>query len=302
MRVVVTGAMGFIGRHLLVRLREDHEVFALARDQDLVDVPDGVETIAQDLSEPLVLERLPRQVDAVVHLAQSDFYHAFPKRVEDMVAVNVASTVRLLDYARTAGARCFLSASTGGVYGRAERPFVETDPADSADFYAATRRAAELLTFSYSKLLRTVVFRFFFVYGPGQQGMLVPTLMERLVKGEEVTVQGNPGLRISPTHVSDAVRAIEAALLGDASGVFNVAGDEATTITQLVEIMSAVAGVEARIVHVEGDTGGIVGDNGRMKRDLGIVPEVSLREGLVQVASEIAARVAATDEEAGTSG
>ena len=66
----------------------------------------------------------------------------------------------------------------------------------------------------------------FFVYGPGQERMLVANLMRRVLDGEEVTVVGDPGLRTTPVYVGDAVAAIGAALTTDSDGVFNIAGDE----------------------------------------------------------------------------
>lgn len=296
MHILITGAMGFIGRRLLEHLKGRHMVYALARAQDLAGVPADVIPIPQDLTEPLCRTRLPESIDAVIHLAQSDFYRAFPERADDMVAVNVESTVRMLDYAREAGARSFVAASTGGVYGQGPRPFHETDPVAPPDFYTATRRSAELLIAPYRQFFRTVIFRFFFVYGPGQRGMLIPTLMGRLLRGETITVQGNPGLRVNPIHVLDVVRAFEPALDVEESGIFNIAGDESLTISELVELMSDVSGKRAIIAHSEAVLqGDVVGSNERVKSVLDVQPRILLREGLTGVADEMAERMREQD-------
>ena len=96
-----------------------------------------------------------------------------------------------------------------------------------------------------------------------------------------MTVQGDPGLRINPIYVDDAVRVFETALTFSGSGVFNVAGDEAVTVTELVELIGDVADVRPVVEHTDGESGGdLVGDNTRMRETLGVVPQVSLREGL----------------------
>ena len=84
----------------------------------------------------------------------------------------------------------------------------------------------------------------------------MPTLIERVANGEVVTVEGDPGLRINPIYVDDAVRVFEPALRFSGSGVFNVAGDEAVTMTELVELIGEVAGAPPTIEHTPACPGG----------------------------------------------
>lgn len=284
MKILVTGGTGFIGGHLLRSLGTRHEVVGLARTPPAGDA--DVEWVRQDLRDPLDVARLPDRLDAVIHLAQSRRYREFPDGAPDLFAINTASTASLLEYARSAGARCFVFASTGGLYGASYERLVETDPISPLNFYVASKYAAELLLGSYSPFFTTVVLRFFFVYGPGQERMLVPSLLERVRRGEEVTVEGNPGLRINPIHVTDAVRVFEPALALERSDVFNVAGDEVVRIEELAELLGRASGSPARVRHVEaGRKGDLVGDNRRMKEVLGIQPGVSLADGLAELVS-----------------
>lgn len=281
MKILVTGGTGFIGSHLLRSLGERHQVVALARTPPRDDAGFGVSWVRQDLREPLDLGLLPEQLDAVVHLAQSRRYREFPEGASDLFAINLASTASLLEYARSAGAGSFVFASTGGLYGASYERLVETDPVSPLNFYFASKYAAELLVGSYRGSFTTVVLRFFFVYGAGQERMLVPSLAERVRRGDEVTVEGNPGLRINPIHVSDAVRVFEPALALERSDVFNVAGDEVVRIEELAGLLGEVQGVDVRIRHVEsGRKGDLVGDNRRMKTVLGVEPRTRLRDGL----------------------
>jgi UDP-glucose 4-epimerase len=271
--VLVTGATGFVGRHLLPVLAERHEVIALARRP-----VDGFETVVADLTaEPA----LPDRLDAVVHLAQSRRYREWPEGAADVYAVNVHATFRLLE---RSGAERFVYASTGGVYAPSRSPLREDDPVAPSGFYPRSKLAAEILVQGYADRLAAVILRPFFVYGAGQEGMLVPTLARRVLAGEEVTVQGDPGIATTPIHVDDAVRAVAAAVELDRSAVVNVAGAETVTVTALVRLLGELAGRDPRIRHAEGGAPDLVADIARMRALLGVSPAVSLREGLAALA------------------
>jgi nucleoside-diphosphate-sugar epimerase len=220
-------------------------------------------------------------LDAIIHLAQSRHYREFPEHAKDIFDVNVDGTFQLLEYARQAGVKCFIFASSGGVYGYSYERFFETDPVNPLNFYLSSKYTAELLLANYQPYFKTIVLRFFFVYGPGQKGMLIPNLLSKVLKGELITIEGNPGFRINPICIEDAIRVFEPALNLYASTLFNIAGDEAVTLTDLVNLIGEAAErqpqIHYRANHVSGD---LIGDNERMKEVLKVVPEVSLREGL----------------------
>jgi UDP-glucose 4-epimerase len=281
MKILLTGATGFVGGRLLPRLAERHEVFSLARQPRPGGVPDTVEWIEDDLADGLDAARLPARVDVVVHLAQSKRYREFPDGAADVYAVNVESTFRLLEYARAAGATKFVFASTGGVYGSGNRPLSENDRLNPLNFYISSKYGSESFVASYRPLFDTIIFRFFFVYGPGQRGMMVPSLLDRVTGGETITIQGDPGIRTNPIFVDDAAAAFEPALALPGSDLFNVAGDEVVTIRELVEQMEQAADRKAAIVSAPGDLDGdLIGDNSRMKEVLGVVPGTRLVDGL----------------------
>lgn len=298
-RILITGAAGFMGRWLVAALQAQHELFALARHAPADPARANVQWIEQDLAQPLDAARLPQQIDAVIHLAQSRHYRDFPAQASDIFAVNVQGTFRLLEYARAAGAQSFVLASTGGLYGYRQTPFVETDsaspekliasdPQSALNFYFISKYTAELLAGNYRPFLRAVILRFFFVYGPGQQGMLIPNLAQRVKQRQPITIQGNPGLRLNPIYVADAVRVFDPAMRLPESAVFNVAGDEAVSLTELVELIAVVAGERADITHTDAaPPGDLIGDNRRMKQVLGTRPQVSLRAGLGELIRSI---------------
>jgi len=287
-RILLTGASGFIGTPLLRMLVAQHEVLALSRREPPADAPPGVRWVAADLRDPLLAERLPSEIDAIVHLAQSELYRDFPGGASDVYEVNVHSTFTLLEHARRTGASRFVFASTGGVYGNNEQQVTEQHPVKPLNFYLSSKYAAEVLIANYRELFHTVVLRPFFVYGPGQRGMLVAALAQRVLRGEEITIEGDPGIGLNPTYVDDAVRAFAAAAGHNASGVFNVAGDEALTLRELVERIAEVAGVPAITRHAgTTEVSALLGDNRLMRDVLGAAPATSLDDGLRRVVDEL---------------
>jgi nucleoside-diphosphate-sugar epimerase len=289
-KVLVTGATGFIGRRLVLRLARENEVVAIARPGSALPGGEDVEWVEQDLTEPLRRDVFPARVDAVIHLAQSRLYKQFPEGAADVFEINVHSTFRLLEYAREVGASRFVFASTGGVYGSSDKAVAETDRLNPLNFYLSSKYGAESLVTSYDGFLTTVIFRFFFVYGPGQTQMMVPTLLGRVLRGEQIVVEGDPGLRMNPIHVDDATRVFEPALRLEQADLFNVAGAEAVTLTELVHLMAEVSGREAHLEHaLATQPGDLVGDNSKMRTVLGVEPQKSLRDGLTAMVEAMAA-------------
>lgn len=280
MRVLVTGAGGFIGSRAVELLRDDHELVGIGRTEAPVGLPEGVDWIRADLASPLDVAALPGGVDAVVHLAQSRRYADLPAGASDVFEVNVRSTFELLEYARGAGAAAFVLASSGGVYRRSPEPLTEGDPVQAADLYLGSKLASEGLLGSYAGEFRTVALRPFFVFGPKQPTMMVAGLVRRVVAGEEITVNGDPGLRLNPTFVDDAVAAIGAAIGGDTRGPVNVAGSDVVSFTELVAAIGEIAGTEPRLLHRDAPADhDLVADNSRMRAELGVEP-TALRAGL----------------------
>jgi UDP-glucose 4-epimerase len=246
--VVVTGATGFLGRVLLPLLARRGEVVALYRPGSRPPDPSGVRWIPQDLAAPLSAG-LPDRLDAVLHLAQSRRYREFPDGAVDMIEINAMATTRLLDYCRRAGGNTFVFASTGAVSGPGPKPIVEDDPPAPPNFYAVSKLAGEQAVEQYRTIMRAHSLRYFFIYGPGQQGMTMPGIMGRVAAGEEVQLAGENGISINPIYVDDAARATAAALDLDASVTINIAGPETISIRGIAELIGRELGVAPRFAN-----------------------------------------------------
>jgi UDP-glucose 4-epimerase len=280
-KLLVTGAAGFVGSHLIEHLAGRHELYAVTRRPPPAALADGAQWIEQDLIR-LDPDALPARIDGVVHLAQSPHYRNFPDGARDVFAVNVASTFSLLEYARRAGARAFVLASTGGVYGYRPHPISEReDEPRPTTFYFRSKRSAEILAEAYAGLFTVVVLRLFFVYGAGQRRMLIASLIDKVTGGEPIVVDGDPGLSINPIHIDDAVRVFEPALTLGRSATLNVAGPERVTITELVRLIGEIAGRPPAITYSAAQPeGDLVAAIGRLREVLGVVPSIPLADGL----------------------
>jgi UDP-glucuronate 4-epimerase len=190
MQYLVTGAAGFIGFHVAQKLlQQGHDVLGVDVVNDYYDPRlkesrlEILETLAAsvegnwtflrgDLADKAVVDEIFRQLhpDRVIHLAaQAGVRHSLDHPLE-YVQSNIVAFTHLLEACRHADTAHFVYASTSSVYGANEKvPFSEQDPVDHPlQFYAATKRANELMAHSYSQLfaLPTTGLRFFTVYGP----------------------------------------------------------------------------------------------------------------------------------------
>ena len=285
-RILVTGADGLLGRHVLETWRGSRDIHALVRRAP--DRPiEGVSYIAMDLAGPLDFARLPARVDAVIHLAQSPHMRDFPDAASDIYAVNTASTAQLLDWARRAGAGHFLLASTGGLYAPSAAPLTEESrldpPRGPLGFYFDTKLCSEILVRAYEGQMHTVILRPFFIYGPGQrETMLLPRLIANVREGRALPVRGGRGTRLNPIFAGDAVDALATCLAADAPGVLNLAGPEVLTIRDIALHIGALIGREPLFDAQEGEADSVVADISRLRQRL-TAPMTRFRDGIAEM-------------------
>ncbi len=284
-KCLVTGATGLIGSSLLPALEPDWDVIGVSRGrQEDRPKPEGSSHLTVDFSEAWDTAGFPPKIDAVIHLAQSEHFRDFPERALDIFQVNTLSTLRLLDYARRAGAATFVLASSGGIYGPRDRELTEDMEIlakGDLGFYLGTKLCAEVVAESYTPYLNIIVLRLFFVYGPRQRkSMLIPRLVKSVAEEKPITLQGKHGIRMNPTYVSDAVAAIRRSLDLHGCHKINVAGPEVLSLRQIGEIIGKVLGIKPSFQSQAGpDPQHLIGDISKMTEMLG-PPAVRFEEGL----------------------
>ncbi|HEX4989069.1 MAG TPA: NAD-dependent epimerase/dehydratase family protein [Candidatus Binatia bacterium] len=307
MKVLITGGTGFLGSHLVEAcLERGDEVLVMdtagtAKIEHLMRNPRLAYHNAS-LLNPDVIDRFMRGVELVYHLGAVvgvEHYVTDPFKV---LNVNVNGTQHVLAAAMHYGSRVVFG-STSEVYGRNPKiPYKEYDDrvlgSTSIDrwCYSTSKAVGEHFCFAYHKKgLPVTIVRYFNIYGPRLDaidlGRVVTIFMGQVLRGEDVTVVGDGSQTRCFTYVSDAIRAtVQAGLKGEAiGGIFNIGTDEEISILDFAKAMIEVARSPSRIRFVTQqsvygnsyeDIQRRVPDNTRMKEILGVVPEISVREGL----------------------
>ena len=285
MRIVVTGASGFIGRHVVPALREAGAyVVGLSNGRP---VPQADEWHVCDVCGDEARERVAG-ADVIVHLAGLSDASLSAREPLLYGRVNALGTLNLLEGARRSGA-FFVLASSQRVYEPGQVPLAEEAPKRPGEPYGYSKVIAEQWLGMYRQVYRLpgVALRFFSVYGPGQArpggtSGVAAIFLHRALAGEEIWVDGEK--RADLTFVSDVARGIVLAIENRAScgPVYNVATGMGTPLRALAQLAVELTGSRSSIVvrPSVGPAGNLVADISKARRDLGYEPAVGLREGL----------------------
>jgi UDP-glucuronate 4-epimerase len=308
-RVLVTGAAGFIGSHLVeALLAAGHPVTAVDNFDPFY--PESVKrdnlraamahpgfTLAErDIRDVAAMSELfdSARPDVMVHLAARAGVRpsiADPVLYAD---VNVTGTAVLLEAARKAGVRRIVFASSSSVYGNSSpAPFHETAGAISPmSPYAATKRSGELLCETFASLepeLRAISLRFFTVYGPRQRPDLAIHKFTRLISaGEPIPFFGDGTFSRDFTYVTDTIQGVLGAIdrtrvMDPGHEIYNLGESAATTLSELVRLIERAVGKPAvlrRLPEQPGDVRHTFADIGRAREALGYAPRVPIGDGI----------------------
>lgn len=305
MRILITGAAGFLGSHLCeYLLAEGHEVvgmdnFVTGNPQNLAHLANhpGFSFIRHDVSDFIFV---PGKVDAVLHFASpaspnpNSPYGYVNLPIQTMKA-GALGTHNTLGVARAHGAR-FLLASTSEIYGDPlEHPQTESywghvDPNGPRSVYDEAKRFAEALTMAYHRFhgIDTRIVRIFNTYGPRMHvddGRVVPNFVQQALKREPLTIYGDGQQTRSFCYVDDLVDGIVRLLHSDVHEPVNIGNPVETTILEFAQTINRLAGNTAGVEYRLRDRG--QGDPQRRRPDitrartlLGWEPKVDLEEGI----------------------
>jgi nucleoside-diphosphate-sugar epimerase len=247
-RILVTGGTGFTGGHLCERLaKEGDTVRALVRDRDRCGELSrwGVEVVTGDLRDPASLTRAMQGIDTVYHIAA--LYR--PENVwrREMWETNVQGTQNILDAAVKGGVQRFVHCSTVGVHGDITHPPAnEEAPYAPGDYYQESKAEGERVVLEYMAKgrLPIVVVRPAGIYGPRDLRFLK---LFKAVKTGRFAMIGSGDVLYHMTYIDDLISGLllcsrQARALGN---VYILAGEEATSLNRLVQVMAEVLGVPA---------------------------------------------------------
>ncbi len=314
MRIIVSGAAGFIGSHMCDRLLlEGHAVVgvdnlltgSLENLAHLQSHP-AFQFLQHDVDVPLSSSPLGGTVDAVLHMASAASPKDYLAHPIETLEVGSVGTRNMLDVARWHGAR-FLVTSTSECYGDPMvHPQVETywgnvNPVGPRSCYDESKRFAEAMTMAYHRThgVRTNIARIFNTFGPRMQlddGRVVPAFLDQALRGEPLTVFGDGSQTRSFCYVSDMVDGLYRLMLSEERYPVNLGNPLEMTILEFAERIRKLTESSSPIVRrplPEDDPRQRQPDISKARRILGWEPRVALDEGLKYTTDYFRAKVSA---------
>ena len=312
MKVLVTGADGFIGSHLaeaLVHFGHDIRAFVMYNsfgswgwlDQSPRKIVDAMEVVAGDIRDPFAVKRAMMGCDSVLHLAALISIPYSYQSPDSYVDTNIKGTLNVLQAARELEVRRLIHTSTSEVYGTAQFvPITEAHPLQGQSPYSATKIAADQLAYSFCSSfgLPVVIVRPFNTYGPRQSARaVIPTIITQIASGHRQIKLG----AVTPTrdfnYIKDTVAGFVAALHSDhgLGEAINFGSNTEISIGETAELIADVMNVEIEILTDQdrmrpGDSEveRLWADNTKAKRLFDWQPEYGDRDGIKRGLAETA--------------
>lgn len=308
MRVLVTGAAGFIGRALCERLLQSKStVVGIDNLNDYYDPKLKISRLrtlskfdcftfkAVDLVNSNELNHIFSEFDFeyVVNLAaQAGVRHSIVDP-QSYTASNLVGFFNLLECCRNHHVKHLIFASSSSVYGRNKKvPFSEEDRVDlPVSYYAATKKAGEVMAASYSSLYKIPCsgLRFFTVYGPWGRPDMAPWIFtEAILKGKEIRVFNYGDMLRDFTYIDDIITGVVALLPLIPKGeppfeIFNIGNNRPERLSYFINCIEEACGKKAKKIMLpmqQGDVPVTYADIEKIKKAVGFQPETQLHEGI----------------------
>lgn len=303
-RILITGCAGFIGSNLTAKLlQENYFVVGMDNLNDYYNPLWKLENMRRfknnknfcfikgDILNADLLNKLFKQhrFDLVVHLAARAGVRPSilnPKLYEE---VNIRGTLNVLDLSKEYKIKKFIFASSSSVYGDQYKvPFSENDSVNNPiSPYAATKKASELICYTYSHLynLSTICLRFFTVYGPGGRPDMAPYLFTKaILTGKPIKKFGDGTTSRDYTYINDIVEGISSAIDFKCKyEIFNLGNSHPVILNDFINNLENITGVKAIIENSEIQSGDVIttyADISKARKYLRYNPHTNLYEGL----------------------
>jgi len=310
-RVLITGAAGFIGMHTAIRfLKEGWDVIGLdninnyysvklkrKRVENIKKICSALEPqfelIERDLNSDIWVQLKSMDITAVIHLAAQAGVRYSLENPGAYITSNILGFQRVLEFVKETNIRQFIYASSSSIYGQtAKVPFNEEKEAGITpeSYYAATKKANELMAYSYYKTFGvcSIGLRFFTVYGPWGRPDMAPYIFTNAAFERKSIKVFNHGKQMRDfTYISDIVEGIYNSFLHSVSlegaDYMNLGNGNPTNLMDFIGSIESISENSIEKVFVssqKGDVSRTFSDNGKAKRLIGYEPTVTLESGL----------------------
>ena len=309
MKVLVTGAAGFIGMHCAARLlaRGDKVVgvdnlspyYSVKLKQDRLRQLKGLKGFSfhkLDIAHPLFLKKLflKEKPDAVLHLAAQPGVRYSLENPSAYIQSNIVGFANLLECCRERPPRNLVFASSSSVYGsNTKLPWAESDNVDHPiSLYAATKKSNELMAHVYSHLYGIPVtgLRFFTVYGPWGRPDMSPALFARaIMSGKPIQVFNRGDMQRDFTYVDDIVRGTLRVLDQPSPyAIYNIGNHTPVSLPDYIRAMERALGRKAKLKMMPmqpGDVKATYAETKALQKAVGFKPSTPLEAGLDRFAA-----------------
>lgn len=304
MYYLISGGAGFIGSHLIERLlSENHKALCLDNFNDFYNPAikwRNIENVFQnpnfqlitgDILDEDLLKKIfqSNQFDGIVHLAARAGVRSSVLQPKLYQEVNTRGTLNLLEMSKQHQITKFIMASSSSVYGNNKKvPFSESDPVDNPiSPYAATKKAAELIGYTYSALYNISVscLRFFTVYGPRQRpDMAIHKFTKLIAAGTEIPIYGDGSARRDFTFIDDIIDGVVNSI-ERCSGynIYNLGESRVVPLMELISLIEQQLGQTAKIKFLPpqpGDVAITYADISKAQNELDYQPQVDIEDGI----------------------
>tara|TARA_Y100000031_G_scaffold156447_1_gene211019 strand:- start:1052 stop:1996 length:945 start_codon:yes stop_codon:yes gene_type:complete len=287
MKALMTGGAGFIGSHVVDKLR-DKEIEVRVYDMIMPTYRKDIEYYQGSLLDLDALRMALDGIDVIFHLGAIADVKDVYEEPHYSEAINVRGTINVLEAARRSETKKVIYASTTWVYSDCSGDIVdETTPlSPPSHLYTATKLASEYYCLAYSKLydLGITILRYGIPYGPrARPGAVIPAFVTKALRGEPLTIAGEGSQFRQFIYVEDLAEGNVLALKSIAKNkIYNLDGKDKITIKQVAEtVQKLVGGVKIESVPARpGDFSGKEISSELAKKELGWEPKVSFEEGL----------------------
>jgi len=292
-RILVTGAAGFIGSHLVEKLLEvGHQVVGI--DNLSVGSLKNLENSSKhpsfkffsfDIRSKQDLSGLEGNFETVLHLAALADIVPSIENPENYFETNVSGTLNIMQFSRERQVKKVIYIASSSCYGIPDKfPTEEMAQIRPMYPYALTKYLGECIALHWAQVYKipTTTLRFFNIYGPrartsGTYGAVFGVFLAQKLAGLPFTIVGDGTQTRDFTFVTDAVNAIMTAMLSSVSGTYNVGSGNTYSINELVDLLE---GTKVNIPKRPGEPDCTYADIRKIKNELGWSPKVSLKEGV----------------------
>jgi len=287
MKVLVTGGSGYVGSHVVDKLR-DKGIDVRVYDMVMPTFRDDIEYYKGSILDYTSLGMAMSEIDIVYHLcAVADVKDVYedPHYSE---SINTRGTMNVLEASKKAGVTKLIYGSTTWVYSDADCDNIdESIPLHApSHLYTATKIAAEYYCQAYAKLygLKTTILRYGIPYGPrARGGAVIPIFVKKALNNESITIAGDGSQFRKFVYVEDLAEGniLGARKIAD-NKIYNLEGDIKISIKDIAETIRKILG-DVKIEYIEGRPGDFSGkeiSNKKAKEELGWVPKTGFEEGV----------------------